>query len=197
MTFRRRKWGHEIWINGFHEIEFFHLFPIMHAKTMIFKTISYAWEKTDLVSYNLKMIFKEMRIKEQTCREKIFSAQIIQILSKSFEHTSRNFHKLINYDQYIREVLKKTFMFSEFKKTLKRHIKRNIVSTYSLKLMKTKLNVTSRTSQKYLTLIDWSSEINKSIHLRPMRLSKSTSLDDRFRRANRSSEIYICRFLSS
>ena len=82
------------------------------------------------------MIFKEIKVKEQRRREKISSAQT---LSKSFKHTSRNFHELINYDQHIRKVLEKTFMFSDFKKTLKRHIKKSIVSAYSLKLTKADL----------------------------------------------------------
>ena len=70
------------------------------------------------------------------------SAQINQILSKSFEHTSQNFYQLINYDQHIREALEETFMFSDFKKTLKRYIKESIVSTYSLKLTKADLKAT-------------------------------------------------------
>ena len=85
------------------------------------------------------MIFKEIKIKEQRRRKKISSAQIIQTSPKSFEHTSRNSHQFINYDQHIRKALEKTFMLSDFKKTLKRHIKESIVSAYSLKLTKADL----------------------------------------------------------
>ena len=85
------------------------------------------------------MIFKEIKVKEQRRREKTSFAQINQISSKSFKHTSRNSHQLINYDQHIQEVLEETFMFSDFKKTLKRYIKESIVSTYSLKLTKADL----------------------------------------------------------
>ena len=85
------------------------------------------------------MIFKEIKAKKQRCREKTLSAQNIQISSKSFEHTSRNSHQIINYDQYIRETFEETFMFNDFKKTLKRYIKESIVLTYSLKLTKADL----------------------------------------------------------
>ena len=64
---------------------------------------------------------------------------MIQILSKLFKYTFRKFHEFIKYDQYIRKALEKTFIFNDFKKTLKRYIEGNIVSTYSLKLTKTKL----------------------------------------------------------
>ena len=85
------------------------------------------------------MIFKEIRAKEQRRREKTSFAQTS---SKSFKHTSRNFHELINYDQHIRETLEETFMLSDFKKTLKRHIKESIASAYSLKLTKADLKAT-------------------------------------------------------
>ena len=84
-------------------------------------------------------IFKKIKAKEQRRCKKTLFTQIAQISLKPFELTSRNFHELINYDQHIREVFKKTFMFNDFKKTLRRRIKESTVSTYFLKLAKTKL----------------------------------------------------------
>ena len=124
----------------FNKLDFFALFPRIHAQTMTSKIISRAWEKTDLLPYNSNVIILQIREILKKRRAKTFSIESFSLL----KCTSKSYKKVIDFDYHLLTSNKKINMLSDFKTTLKRHIKRSTANVYSRKIVEIDLNNVQR-----------------------------------------------------
>ena len=78
------------------------------------------------------MILSKIReMREKACAKIFFS-----ILSSLLTRISKDYKKIIDYDQYILIIVKEMIMLNDFRLLYKRHIKESIVNVYSRDFMK-------------------------------------------------------------
>jgi len=139
-VFQSFKHWHAEGVNGamrcdqtkFNKLDFFALFPTMHAKTMTPRTISHAWEKTGLVPYKPSVVLDQIYA-ENARRWEITPPSTPKPL---LDHISQGFQEVVNYGKHINIRIDEMNMPSNLCLTLKRYTKRSIAIAYSREIAK-------------------------------------------------------------
>ena len=88
--------------------------------------------------YKSDVVLQKIREIQQRRREITSSSASFSLL----ERTSRDFKEIVSCDEYLLATMKENLMSSDFKLTLKRHIKESFATIYSRELVKFDLKQT-------------------------------------------------------